>query len=214
MIEAWAGVRPLFDDGHGDPSAVTRDYVLELDAADGAPLLNVFGGKITTFRRLAEHALQKLKPFFPAAGGDWTAAGDAARRRDRRWRFRAVRRSARRRISVPADLRSRATTRACTAPARRSCSGPRLRSPTSAAASARISMRCEARYLVAAEWARNRRRRHRPAHQARAEDERRRARRVCGLVAERRRLRIAPRSAAKTAGVRRRATGNSPNSRG
>jgi glycerol-3-phosphate dehydrogenase len=73
VIEAWAGVRPLFDDGAGDPSAVTRDYVLELDAADGAPLLNVFGGKITTFRRLAEHALQKLKPFFPAASGDWTA---------------------------------------------------------------------------------------------------------------------------------------------
>jgi glycerol-3-phosphate dehydrogenase len=73
VIEAWAGVRPLFDDGHGDPSAVTRDYVLELDAADGAPLLNVFGGKITTFRRLAEHALHKLKPFFPTASGDWTA---------------------------------------------------------------------------------------------------------------------------------------------
>jgi glycerol-3-phosphate dehydrogenase len=73
VIEAWAGVRPLFDDGHGDPSAVTRDYVLDLDAA-GAPLLNVFGGKITTFRRLAEHALQKLKPFLPASSGDWTAA--------------------------------------------------------------------------------------------------------------------------------------------
>ena len=54
VIEAWAGVRPLFDDGHGDPSAVTRDYVLDLDAAGGAPLLNVFGGKITTFRRLAD----------------------------------------------------------------------------------------------------------------------------------------------------------------
>ena len=73
VIEAWSGVRPLFDDGHGDPSAITRDYVLELDATDGAPLLNVFGGKITTFRRLAEHALQKLKPFFPTASGDWTA---------------------------------------------------------------------------------------------------------------------------------------------
>ena len=73
VIEAWAGVRPLFDDGHGDPSAVTRNYVLELDAAGGAPLLNVFGGKLTTFRRLAEQAMKKLKPFFPAAGGDWTA---------------------------------------------------------------------------------------------------------------------------------------------
>jgi D-erythritol 1-phosphate dehydrogenase len=73
VIEAWSGVRPLFDDGHGNPAEVTRDYVLELDAANGAPLLNVFGGKITTFRRLAEQALQKLKPFFATARGDWTA---------------------------------------------------------------------------------------------------------------------------------------------
>ena len=73
MIEAFSGVRPLFDDGKGNPSAVTRDYVLDLDAAGGAPMLNVFGGKITTFRGLAEHALQKLKPYFPACSGDWTA---------------------------------------------------------------------------------------------------------------------------------------------
>ena len=49
-----------------------RDYVLSLDA-NGAPLLNVFGGKITTHRRLAEAALAKLVPFFPQAGGAWTA---------------------------------------------------------------------------------------------------------------------------------------------
>ena len=74
VVEAWAGVRPLYDDGHGDPSAVTRDYTFELDAAGGgAPLLNVFGGKLTTYRRLAERAMRKLKPFFPAMGGDWTA---------------------------------------------------------------------------------------------------------------------------------------------
>jgi glycerol-3-phosphate dehydrogenase len=47
--------------------------VLDLEENGGkAPLLNVFGGKITTYRRLSEHALQKLKPFFPAARGDWT----------------------------------------------------------------------------------------------------------------------------------------------
>ena len=74
VIEAWAGVRPLYDDGHGDPSAVTRDYTFELDAAAGAPLLNVFGGKLTTYRRLAEQAMKKLRPFFPAMTGDWTAA--------------------------------------------------------------------------------------------------------------------------------------------
>jgi len=69
----YAGVRPLYDDESASASAVTRDYVLELDAADGAPLLSIFGGKITTYRKLAEHALAKLKPFFPRLGPDWTA---------------------------------------------------------------------------------------------------------------------------------------------
>ncbi len=72
VIESFSGVRPLFDDGQGNPSAVTRDYVFDLDETAGAPLLNVFGGKITTFRKLSEHALQKLAKFFPNMGGDWT----------------------------------------------------------------------------------------------------------------------------------------------
>ncbi|MDE2384089.1 MAG: glycerol-3-phosphate dehydrogenase [Alphaproteobacteria bacterium] len=72
VLHSFSGVRPLFDDGKGNPSAVTRDYVFDLDA-NGAPLLSVFGGKITTFRKLSEHALQKLTPFFPTMGKDWTA---------------------------------------------------------------------------------------------------------------------------------------------
>jgi glycerol-3-phosphate dehydrogenase len=53
---------------------VTRDYVLDIDGEDGqAPLLSVFGGKITTFRKLAEHAMEKLAPFFPDVGDPWTA---------------------------------------------------------------------------------------------------------------------------------------------
>jgi glycerol-3-phosphate dehydrogenase len=73
VVWSYSGVRPLFDeDGSESASAVSRDYVLDLENDGGAPLLNVFGGKITTYRRLAEHALQKLKPFFPAARGDWT----------------------------------------------------------------------------------------------------------------------------------------------
>ena len=53
---------------------MTRDYVLDLDAEDGKPpLLSVFGGKITTYRKLAEHALEKLDPSFPNARGAWTA---------------------------------------------------------------------------------------------------------------------------------------------
>jgi glycerol-3-phosphate dehydrogenase len=59
VIGDWSGVRPLYDDGAGDAQAVTRDYVLELDAAT-PPLLSVFGGKITTARQLAEDALAKL----------------------------------------------------------------------------------------------------------------------------------------------------------
>ena len=71
---SYAGIRPLYDDHAGNASAVTRDYVLDLEAPDDAPpLLNVFGGKITTYRRLAEHALGELARFFPDAGGAWTA---------------------------------------------------------------------------------------------------------------------------------------------
>ncbi len=75
VITSFSGVRPLFDDGKGNPSAVTRDYVFDLDETGGAPMLNVFGGKITTFRKLSEHALQKIAGFFPKMGGDWTREG-------------------------------------------------------------------------------------------------------------------------------------------
>jgi glycerol-3-phosphate dehydrogenase len=71
---AFSGVRPLYDDRAANPSAVTRDYVFDLDAPDGsAPLLSIFGGKITTYRKLAEHALDRLKPHLPAMGTAWTA---------------------------------------------------------------------------------------------------------------------------------------------
>jgi glycerol-3-phosphate dehydrogenase len=70
----YAGVRPLYDDGAADPSAITRDYTLRLDDDAGrAPVLSVFGGKITTYRRLAEQALDKLAPYFPAMKRAWTA---------------------------------------------------------------------------------------------------------------------------------------------
>ncbi len=72
VVWSYSGVRPLYNDGAKSATAATRDYVLSLDQA-GAPLLNVFGGKITTYRKLAEEALAKLVPFFPAATGTWTA---------------------------------------------------------------------------------------------------------------------------------------------
>ena len=77
VVWSYAGIRPLYDDHAASASAVTRDYVLDLDGGNGkAPLLSVFGGKITTYRKLAEHAMEKLVPFYPAARGDWTAGAD------------------------------------------------------------------------------------------------------------------------------------------
>jgi glycerol-3-phosphate dehydrogenase len=65
VVWSYSGVRPLYDDGRQDPSAITRDYVLLLDQ-DGPPLLSVFGGKITTYRKLAEHVMDRLARWIPA----------------------------------------------------------------------------------------------------------------------------------------------------
>jgi D-erythritol 1-phosphate dehydrogenase len=72
VLTTFSGVRPLFDDGQGNPSAVTRDYVFDIEETGGAPLLNIFGGKITTFRELAERGLHLVGKYFPQMGGDWT----------------------------------------------------------------------------------------------------------------------------------------------
>ena len=75
VLWRYAGVRPLYDDGSRDASAVTRDYVLRVDDEQGlAPVLTIYGGKITTYRRLAEQALDRLAPYFPGMRGPWTAA--------------------------------------------------------------------------------------------------------------------------------------------
>ncbi|WP_235891070.1 glycerol-3-phosphate dehydrogenase [Pararhizobium mangrovi] len=76
VLHTFSGVRPLYDDDNENPSAVTRDYIFDVDGRDGeAPLLSVFGGKITTFRRLSEHALEKLQPFYPKMKKAWTREG-------------------------------------------------------------------------------------------------------------------------------------------
>ncbi|WP_119387874.1 glycerol-3-phosphate dehydrogenase [Taklimakanibacter lacteus] len=73
IVQAFSGVRPLYDDNAANPSAVTRDYVFDIDEGEGKPpLLSVFGGKITTYRKLAEHALDRLKAHFPQMSGSWT----------------------------------------------------------------------------------------------------------------------------------------------
>jgi len=73
IIDSFSGVRPLYDDKSENPSAVTRDYLFDVDSVQNqAPLLSIFGGKITTFRKLSEHALDKLTFFFPDMGKPWT----------------------------------------------------------------------------------------------------------------------------------------------
>ncbi len=73
IVWSYAGIRSLFGNGEDSLSAITRDYELDLDTVNGTtPALTVYGGKITTYRRLAEHVLDKLKPFLPHMREVWT----------------------------------------------------------------------------------------------------------------------------------------------
>ena len=73
IVWTYSGVRPLYDDGASSATAATRDYTLKVDAEGGAPVLNVFGGKITTYRRLAESALEQIDSHLNVGKGPWTA---------------------------------------------------------------------------------------------------------------------------------------------
>jgi glycerol-3-phosphate dehydrogenase len=77
IVHAFSGVRPLYDDNAENPSAVTRDYIFDIEPKAPLPgtaaILSVFGGKITTYRKLAEHALDRLEPVFPHMKKAWTA---------------------------------------------------------------------------------------------------------------------------------------------
>src|SRR6201992_1457190 len=75
VVWTYSGVRPLYDDGASEAKAATREYVLELDTPGGVPLLSIYGGKITTHRRLAEEVLERLSPYLKAtkAKEGWTA---------------------------------------------------------------------------------------------------------------------------------------------
>ena len=90
VVWSYTGVRPLYDDGSSDPSAITRDYTLVVDERDGVAQLAVFGGKITTYRKLAEAALERLQPWLGGSRARWThteplpgAVADVAAARER-----------------------------------------------------------------------------------------------------------------------------------
>src|SRR5262245_18238583 len=102
VVATFSGVRSLYDDHAAKPKDLSRDYVLALDAGpDAAPLLSIYGGKITTARRLAETALARLAPFLrprptwtdrvPLPGGDfpWDGLGALVERARQRWPFLA-----------------------------------------------------------------------------------------------------------------------------
>lgn len=72
VVSTYSGVRPLFEDHAKNASSVTRDYVLKLRQGGHAPFLSVIGGKITTYRKLAEDALKTLKPALSTLGAAWT----------------------------------------------------------------------------------------------------------------------------------------------
>jgi glycerol-3-phosphate dehydrogenase len=75
IVWTYSGVRPLFDDGASKAQEATRDYVLKVEGGEGhAPLLNIFGGKLTTYRRLAESALEKIGEEIGTKGAPWTAS--------------------------------------------------------------------------------------------------------------------------------------------
>jgi len=73
IVWTYSGVRPLYDDGASSATAATRDYTLKVDSTGGAPVLNIFGGKITTYRRLADSALEKIGQHLKLSRGPWTA---------------------------------------------------------------------------------------------------------------------------------------------
>jgi len=74
VVWSYSGVRPLYDDGASAAQEATRDYVLKVHGDENnPPVLNIFGGKITTYRKLSEAVMKKMKPFFPEMKGDWTA---------------------------------------------------------------------------------------------------------------------------------------------
>ncbi|MBB4000318.1 glycerol-3-phosphate dehydrogenase [Aureimonas pseudogalii] len=75
IVWTYSGVRPLFDDGASSAQEATRDYVLKMEGGSGeAKVVNIFGGKITTYRRLAESVLEKVEEALGKRGPRWTAA--------------------------------------------------------------------------------------------------------------------------------------------
>ena len=73
IVWTYSGVRPLIEDNNQKASKVSRDYAFEIDDRDGAPILTVFGGKLTTYRKLSEQVLKKLSKYIVVSNKTWTS---------------------------------------------------------------------------------------------------------------------------------------------
>ena len=138
MVWTYAGVRPLYDDGASEAKAATRDYVFELDTPGGAPLLSIYGGKITTYRRLAEEALERLSPYLRSAKTreGWTAKSPLPGGDIDVSAIASADRGTAAQLSVPRRRHMPTGWRMPTAPAPASCSAMQNRWPISASRSA------------------------------------------------------------------------------
>ena len=169
IVWSYSGVRPLYDDGASSATAATRDYVLEVgDEGGKAPVLNVFGGKITTHRRLAEAAMAKLAPCVPGDAGRLDRRGAAAGRRLPWDGAAALGGGLRARASVPRRRAGRRGWCGSTAPRRRRCSRGRGRRRTSASDFGAGPDRARAALAAGARVGADGRGRALAAHQARA----------------------------------------------
>ena len=169
VVWTYSGVRPLYDDGASEAKAATRDYVFELDTPGGAPLLSIYGGKITTYRRLAEEALERLSPYLRSAKARAGLDREIAAARRRSWTSRRSRRWRRNCSAIIRSSSRRMPTgwRMPTAPA-----PPRMLGSAKSIGDLGQSFgatltESEVRYLMAAEWAVHRRRHRLAAIQAR-----------------------------------------------
>ncbi|MCG6858803.1 MAG: glycerol-3-phosphate dehydrogenase [Salaquimonas sp.] len=154
IVWTYSGVRPLHDEGEESATAATRDYLLKVDGGgEDAPVLNVFGGKITTYRRLAEHALERLEDFLPGMGKPWTAGvalpgGDfAVENVD--WLIQSLRRN----HDFLSEKEARRLVRAYGTEAEKILAGAEMRADLGNDFGAGLS-EAEVRWLMAHEWAR------------------------------------------------------------
>ncbi len=157
VVWSYAGVRPLLDDGSSTPQHTTRDYALTLDASPNVPaLLSVLGGKITTYRRLAEAALDMLRPYLPAASGrsaGWTGGEPLPGGDFTMDRFDAQLAAAAQRFAFVPGPTLRRLLRAYGRRIDRVLDGATCFGDLGDVLGADLTM-AELRYLVAAEWAR------------------------------------------------------------